>query len=74
MTLVDPFSLYVIVLDELWLQAESMMNRVREVFGFMERVRLTPFLLLFALTDGVDNTNILGRARPVLESSNWREE
>ncbi|MCJ1270366.1 hypothetical protein MMC22_010262 [Lobaria immixta] len=39
-TLVDPFSLYIIVLDELWLQAESMMNRVSGVFGSMERTAL----------------------------------
>ena len=37
--LIDPFSLYVVVLDELWLQAESIANKVREVFGYMERVR-----------------------------------
>lgn len=44
MTLVDPFSLYVIVLDELWLQAESIANGVRHVFGFMERVSVVTFL------------------------------
>ena len=44
--LIDPFSLYVIILDELWLQAESIANKVREVFGNMERVRGTPFLFL----------------------------
>ncbi|MCJ1470845.1 hypothetical protein MMC07_009492 [Pseudocyphellaria aurata] len=39
-TLVDPYSLYVIVLDEIWLQAESITNGVRQVFGFMERSEL----------------------------------
>ncbi len=43
MTLVDPFSLYVIILDELWLQAESIARGVAEVFGVMERVRLSTF-------------------------------
>lgn len=36
--LVDPFSLYVIVLDELWLQADGIMNKVAEVFSSMETV------------------------------------
>lgn len=37
--LVDPFSLYVIVLDELWLQADGIMKKVAEVFNGMETVR-----------------------------------
>ena len=37
--LIDPFSLYVIVLDELWLQAEGIVRDVSDVFGLMERVR-----------------------------------
>lgn len=37
--LVDPFSLYVIVLDELWLQADGIMRKVAEVFNGMETVR-----------------------------------
>lgn len=37
--LVDPFSLYVIVLDELWLQADGIMKKVAEVFNGIETVR-----------------------------------
>ena len=37
--LVDPFSLYVIVLDELWLQADGIVNKVLKVFNGMETVR-----------------------------------
>lgn len=55
----DPFSLYVIILDELWLQAESIANDVRTVFGFMERVRVTPLLLLLDSIDGVCDTEFL---------------
>lgn len=59
MALVDPFSLYVIVLDELWLQAESIVNGVREVFGLMERVRVTPLLLSLDSIEGVCDTDFL---------------
>lgn len=36
--LVDPFSLYAIVLDELWLQADGIMKKVADVFNGMETV------------------------------------
>ena len=36
--LVDPFSLFVICLDELWLQAQSILKVVRDEFSKMERV------------------------------------
>lgn len=36
--LVDPWSLFVICLDELWLQAQSIVANVQHVFGQMERV------------------------------------
>lgn len=36
--LVDPFSLFVICLDELWLQAQSIGWILGDVFGRMERV------------------------------------
>lgn len=37
--LTDPFSLFAICLDELWLQAQGIYDTVRRVFGDMERVR-----------------------------------
>lgn len=40
--LVDAFSLYVIVLDELWLQADGIMKKVADVFNGMETVRYGP--------------------------------
>jgi hypothetical protein len=36
--LVDPWSLFVICLDEFWLQAQSIVANVQHVFGQMERV------------------------------------
>ena len=36
--LVDPFSLLVICMDELWLQAQGIVKIVREQFSKMERV------------------------------------
>ena len=36
--LVDPFSLFVICFDELWLQAQQIVDKVAGVFGTMERV------------------------------------
>lgn len=36
--LVDPFSLFVICLDELWLQAMIIVNIIGDVYGKMERV------------------------------------
>ena len=36
--LVDPFSLFVICLDELWLQAQGIVKIVRNEFSKMERV------------------------------------
>lgn len=36
--LVDPFSLFVICLDELWLQAQGIVRMVGEKFNKMERV------------------------------------
>ena len=41
--LVDPFSLYVIVLDELWLQADGIMKKVADVFNGTETVRTYNF-------------------------------
>lgn len=38
MVLVDPFSLFVICFDELWLQAQEIVDDVASVFGTMERV------------------------------------
>ena len=38
MVLVDPFSLFVICFDELWLQAQQIVDKVADVFGTMERV------------------------------------
>ncbi|KAL8855914.1 MAG: hypothetical protein Q9178_007480 [Gyalolechia marmorata] len=38
--LVDPFSLLVICLDELWLQAQRIVEIVRQVFGDVERAAL----------------------------------
>ena len=35
---VDPFSLYVIILDELFAQADAILWSVSDVFGPMERV------------------------------------
>lgn len=40
--LVDAFSLYVIVLDELWLQVDGIMKKVADVFNGMETVRYGP--------------------------------
>jgi len=37
--LIDPWSLFVICLDEMWLQAQSIVATVQHVFGQMERVR-----------------------------------
>ena len=34
----DPFSLFAICLDELWLQAQGTFHVIQEVFGQMERV------------------------------------
>ena len=36
--LVDPFSLFVICLDELWLQSQTIVRNLLGVFGDMERV------------------------------------
>lgn len=36
--LVDPFSLLVICMDELWLQAQGIVRDVSDIFGRMERV------------------------------------
>jgi len=36
--LVDPWSLFVICLDELWLESQSTVANVQHVFGQMERV------------------------------------
>lgn len=36
--LVDPFSLVVICLDQMWLQAQGIVSNVGSVFGEMERV------------------------------------
>lgn len=71
--LVDPFSLYVIILDELWLQAESIVNGVREVFGVMERV-CDPFSTTLCSHRQDSDTNISDRARPVFECTNWGAE
>ena len=38
MVLVDPFSLFVICFDELWLQAQQIVDKVAGVFCTMERV------------------------------------
>ena len=34
----DPFSFFVICLDELWLQSQEIVSNVGDVFGVMERV------------------------------------
>lgn len=44
--LVDPFSLFVICLDELWLQAQGIVNNVRDEFSKLERVTPCPFALV----------------------------
>ena len=42
MVLMDPFSLFVICLDELWLQAQDIVRNVGGAFNNMERVSLNP--------------------------------
>ena len=37
--LVDPFSLFVICLDELWMQSQDIVDTARKEFGEMELVR-----------------------------------
>lgn len=36
--LVDPFSLFVICMDQFWLQAQRTVTTVQQIFGQMERV------------------------------------